>query len=160
MDNIFDFLPFIIAIIVFIFRLLSGNKDNTPKPQEPSSDTPNSFDDLLKQITKQINEAKNPNTTTVKEEANKDKSLQEQRLERQKEKAKKAALEAKKLEEKLKSSMSTERGITEEQRQKDQHFNPYKITISSRNTYNKLLSERENLKHAIILNEILKPKHF
>lgn len=160
MDNIFDFLPFIIAIIIFIFRLLSGNKDNTPKPQEPGSETPNSFDDLLKQITKQINEAKNPNTATVKEEENRDKSLQEERLERQKEKTRKAALEAKKLQEKLGSFAYIEKGITEEQRQKDQHFNPYKIKGAFKNSYNKLLSERENLKNAVILSEILKTKHF
>jgi type IV secretory pathway VirB10-like protein len=158
MDNFFDLLPFIIAIIVFITRLLSGNKENKPKPQEPTSENPTSFDDLLKQITKQINEAKNPNTATAKEE--KEKSLQEQRLERQKEKAKKAAIEAKKLQEKLQSAAYVEKGITNEQRQKDQHFNPYKIKTASKNPYNKLLSERENLKNAIILNEILKPKHF
>lgn len=149
MDNIFDFLPFIIAIIIFVFRLLSGNKDNVPKPQEQDSETPSSFEDLFKQITKQINEAQNP-----------DKSLQEQRIERQKEKARNAAIEAKKLQEKLASSIYVEKGITAEQRQKDQHFNPYKLRDVSKSPYAKLLSQKENLKQAIILNEILKPKHF
>ena len=160
MDKIFDFLPFIIAIIIFVFRLLSGNKENTPKPQEPGSEpTATSFDDLLKQITKQINEAKNPNTVT-KQEENKDKSLQEQRLERQKAKAKKAALDAKAMQEKLNASSYIEKGITEDQRNQDQHFNPYKIQKVGTSKFGAALRNKESLKNAIILKEVLTPKHF
>lgn len=156
MDKIFDFLPFIIAIIIFIFRLLSGNKENTPKPQEPNTEpTSTSFDDLLKQITKQINEVA-PDTAKKEE----DKSLQEQRIERQKAKAQKAALEAKALQEKLKASSYTEKGMTEEQRNQDQHFNPYKIQKVGTSKFGSALKDKESLKNAIILKEVLTPKHF
>lgn len=154
MDNIFDLLPFIIAIIVFIFRLLSGNKENKPQEEPSSQPTATTFDDLLKQITKQISEANQP-----KKEENQDKSLQEQRLERQKAKAKKAAHEAQKAQEKLAMAF-VEKGMTEEQRTKDHHFNPYKIQAATKNKFTTLLKDKENLKNAIILNEVLKPKYF
>jgi hypothetical protein len=154
MDNIFDLLPFIIAIIVFIFRLLSGNKENKPQEEPNPQPASTTFDDLLKQITKQINEANQP-----KKEENQDKSLREQRLERQKAKAKKAAQEAKKIQEQLAMSY-IEKGMTEEQRTKDHHFNPYKIQAATKNKFMTLLKDKENLKNAIILNEVLKPKHF
>lgn len=156
MDIIFELLPFIIAIILFIVRLLSGNKEKTPQPQ-PKGTEPQTLEDVFKQIAKQINEAQK--TKTAKEEENKDKSLQEQRLERQKAKAKKAALEAQKIQEKLASSF-VERGLTDEQRKKDQHFSPYKIQGATKNPFGKLLSQKEALKQAIVLNEILKTKHF
>lgn len=163
MDNIFDLLPFIIAFIIafiiFLMRLLSGNKkqntpqEPTPNPQEKEINT---LDDLLKQITQQMQQAKQADT---KEQAKQDKSLQEQRLERQKIKAQKAAQQAQKIQENL-NSLLVEKGITEEQRKKDQHFQPYKVQTATKNKFATLLRDRDYLKNALILNEILNPKHF
>ncbi|GAB4127626.1 MAG: hypothetical protein OHK0045_19350 [Raineya sp.] len=150
MDIIFEFLPFIIAIIIFIFRLLTAKKENMPQPKENDAET-STLDDLLKQITKQINEAQKPDTTQQ------DKSLQEQRLDRQKEKAKKAALEEQKMQKKI---AYIEKGISEEQRKQDQHFNPYKIQQASKNKFREALINKESLKNTIILKEILTPKYF
>lgn len=147
MDIIFELLPFIVAIIVFIFRLLAGNKENTPEPQEQGADPATSFDDLLKQIQKQIKEAKQTgNKATKTQEA----SLNEKRIKWQQEKA---IAEAKKVQ-------FVEKGISQEQREQDQHFNPYKIRTATQSKFAKILKDKDQLKNAIILNEILKPKYF
>jgi len=184
MDGILEFLPFIIAALIFVVRLFA--KKNPPQSTEPTTTTteqPNSFEDLLKQITKQINEAKEQPTTkqtasekiqTAKNQAtiNKEKGLSE--IERKKDQHFKAyevketkpkkentPLVSKYISEaKVKEVFKGEKGITKEERKKDQHFNAYQIQKQKQNKFAVILKNKDSFKNALIINELMNRKYF
>lgn len=187
MDNIFDFLPIIVAVLVFLVRLFS--KKQTPETTEPTN-TPTeagSFEDLLKQITKQINEAKEqqpntnqqgnkkiqPQTTATGEIIGKEKGLSE--IERKKDqhfKPYEVKKETKKIQEQkpltskytpesqVKEVYKGEKGLTKEQREKAEKVNPYQIQKKKQNKFANILKNKDTFRNALIVNELLNRKHF
>ncbi len=149
MDGLFELLPYIIAIIIFLVRIFGGRdkqiEENQPAPAKetiPQKAQPkqnksnqNSLDDLLKQVKKQLQEA----------EKEAQKHSQKPQPQRQK---------------KVLDVVQPEKGLSEEQRKGDQHFTPYQIQQKKQSPFAKILKNKDTLKQAIIVSEILNRKYF
>lgn len=149
MDSLFELLPYIIAIIIFLVRVLGGNKENeetqsapaqetSPKKSQPTQNKNNrtTLDDWLKQVKKQLQELeKEPEKKlhNIKQQAQQKKFL---------------------------DTVNVEKGLTDEQRKGDQHFLPYQLQKKSQSLFTRSLKNKDSLKHAVILSEILNRKYF
>ncbi|MDX1902644.1 MAG: hypothetical protein SFU27_00685 [Thermonemataceae bacterium] len=114
LEFIFEFFPVVIAVLVFLFRAFT-KKDSAPETKKPSPQTGNTFDDLLKQITQKLNETQNAPQN------------QPEIIEKKK----------------MTTSGITEKGLSADERKKDQHFSPYK-------TENKKKKTTEEIKLSVI----------
>ncbi|MDW8295743.1 MAG: hypothetical protein RMJ97_02560 [Raineya sp.] len=144
MENFLELLPYIIAVLIFLIRVFGGDKENEPIDTQPQSvptttteqKSKPTLDDLLKQMRKQILEV--------------ERNIQERQAQQTQKESNKKFLDV----------VKPERGLTNEQRTKDQHFEPYQLKRTSKSPYAKLLSNKNRLKEAFILNEILNRKYF
>lgn len=151
MDGIFELLPYIIAIIIFLVRVFGGNKENEETQPVPAQETlpkksqstqnkstKTTLDDLLKQVKKQI------------QEAEKESQKLSEKPKQQKQPRKKKVLDV----------VNPERGLTDEQRKGDQHFSPYQVQQKTQSPFAKVLKNKDTFKQAIIVSEILNRKYF
>ncbi len=150
MDGIFELLPYIIAIIIFLVRVFGGNKETEPAPAQEQETLPKktqtaqnkstktTLDDLLKQVKKQI------------QEAEKEAQKLSEKPKQQKQPRKKKVLDV----------VNPERGLTDEQRKGDQHFSPYQVQQKIQSPFAKVLKNKDTFKQAIIVSEILNRKYF
>jgi len=185
LEIIFEFFPILIGVLIFLFRTL-GKKNTSPEAKKPSSEKTSSFDDLLKQITQQLNENQNPNKTAEKQSSqsgsstkslsshqNTEKGLSKAEREKdqhfspyQTEKKKKKIKQQQEVklssinEKQAKEIGGVEKGLSKSERNKDQHFNPYSKVAKPKKKYALMLQDKNKLKDAIILNEVFKRKYF
>jgi flagellar hook-basal body complex protein FliE len=192
MENIFDYLPIIIAVLVFLVRLLSQKPtETTPSEQKPTN-TPESgsFEDLLKQISKQINEAKEQANTTPQgnkkvqtqtsltgqvigketgltdAERNQDQHFQPYSIQNKSKKKKTTEvveLKSKYISEsEAKEVFTGEKGLNlyEKVKEEQEEKNPYRKKVSKKNKFAVLFSNQDTLKNAFVMNELLSRKHF
>jgi cell pole-organizing protein PopZ len=149
MDNLLELLPYIIAIIIFLVRIFSGNKEQSadePTPETVPQNTKKNetksaqqtFDDLFKQLKKQIQEAEKTPQKTLKQPKQEKKPQQKKNLD----------------------VVNPERGLTQEQRKGDQHFSPYQIHQQTQSPFAKILKDKNTFKQAFIVSEILNRKYF
>lgn len=134
MDTFFEIFPYIIALLIVIARILSGTSseevEETP-PQTASVPVPNI--------------PKDPSfdglLQKIKQKARENKAQQIKTV---------SAIDV----------VKPEKGISETERKKDQHFAPYQITKRAISPYAKLLKNKDSFKQAFILSEILNKKYF
>ncbi len=149
MDILFELLPYIIAIIIFLVRIFGGNKETEetqpapaqetlPKKSQPTQNknTKSTLDDWLKQATKQFSEL--------------EKEIQK----------KLPATKQQAQPKKVLDIVNAEKGLTDEQRKGSQHFLPYQLHKERQSPFAKLLKNKDTLKQAIIVSEILNRKYF
>ncbi|MCU0439031.1 MAG: hypothetical protein MUC49_14125 [Raineya sp.] len=186
MENIFDYLPIIVAVLVFLVRLFS--KKSQPEATEPTNapTETGSFEDLLKQITKQINEAKEQQTVTTQQETKKVKNQtitgevigkekglsEEQRKKDQHFKPYEVKKETKKTQTKqevvskytpesqVKEVFKGEKGLTKQERANIGKSSAYQIHKKKENKFANILKNKDTFRNALIVNELLNRKHF
>jgi hypothetical protein len=185
MDNIFDYLPIIVAALVFLFRLFSKKAPEATEPtNNPTTEQPNSFEDLLKQITKQINETKEQTNTTQQEnkklqnktitgevigkekglseaERKKDQHFKPYEVKKETKKQTKEVLTSKYTpESQAKEVFKGEKGLTKQQLANIGKSSAYQIHKKKENKFASILKNKDTFKNALIINELINRKHF
>ncbi|KOY87837.1 hypothetical protein AD998_18370 [bacterium 336/3] len=182
MDNIFEYLPIIVAVLVFLVRLFSKKQPQNPEPTNTPAET-GGFEDLLKQITKQINEAKEQQTTTTTQEKskkiptiqgdvvgkekglteierNKDQHFKPYEIKKETKKEKQVTISKYTPESQVKEVFQGEKGLTKQQRANIGKSSAYQIHKKKSSKFANILKNKDTFKNALIVNELLNRKHF
>jgi hypothetical protein len=157
--DISDLFPFIVAGIIFVLNLLFGKKkEQTPvQPTEPNAPTQN-IKDILKEIESKMENSKIKQTNTTKTVTSQIKSQYSKSTKPAKKVVKKQVDEEYKKPGYKSLDVVIERGLKEEERNRDQHLNPYKIQNKQLNSYQKLFQSKDAIKKAFIMNELFQRK--